>query len=407
LAGGRRILLAGLLGAILATHGQRLTGQAGSQSALSQTDLETMQAATEAMRGNRVEEAIAGFQKVTQDAPRFAPGYLNLGLAYAGVSRNQEAVVALQKAIALKPSLRGAQLFLAISLYKLNQLQPAAAAIRKETALDPRDAQAWMWQGVIDLALNRLTAAVEELDHAATLDPKNVDILYHRGHAALALSRQSYEDMFHLDPHSWHVHQVLAQADVESDRDADAATQYQLAIDSAPPQSGLYEGLGSALWRTGKFEEAEKAFEQALAIDPGDTLAMYKLGCLRVDRGDAAGGKPLLDRVAVADPTLELVAYYQGRAEAELGQDAAAVEHFKQVVAKNIDSETTKQAYFQLSRSYRHLHDDAAAAAAQAEYRKIDQQDKESLQERMQQRQQRADRDTRIPAPTQSQSSEP
>ena len=79
-------------------------------------------------------------------------------------------------------------------------------------------------------------------------------------HAALALSRQSYEDMFHLDPHSWHVHQVLAQADVESDRDADAAAQYQLAIDSAPPQSGLYEGLGSALWRTGKFEECREGF---------------------------------------------------------------------------------------------------------------------------------------------------
>ena len=400
-----RIPLVALVGLSLITWCELSIAQAGGS--LPAADIDIMQGATEAMRSNHVEDAIAGFEKITHDAPRFAPGYLNLGLAYAQLSRNQEAVTALEKAIALKPSLRGAELFLAISFYKLNQLQPAADAIRKETALAPRDAQAWMWQGVIDLAQNRLTEAVEDLDRAASLDPKSVDILYHRGHAALALSRQSYEDMFQLDPHSWHVHQVLAQADVESDRDADAVAQYQQAIDTAPPQSGLYEGLGSALWRTGKFEEAEQAFQHALSIDPGDTLAIYKLGCLRVDRGDAAGGKPLLDRVATLDPSLQLVAYYQGKAEAALGQDAAAVAHFKEVVSKNIDSETTKQAYFQLSRSYRRLHDDAAASAAQAEYRKIDQQDKESLQDRMQRRQERADRDARIPPPVQQEAGEP
>ena len=372
------------------------TRTAGAPSAAA---IEAFQAATEGMRAGRIEEAIAGFAQVTREAPRFAEAYLNLGLALAQVSRSEEAAAALEKAISLKPGLRGAHLFLAISTYKLNRLDEAAAAIRKETLLDPQAGQAWMWQGIIDLAQGELAKAVEDLDHASSLDPKSVDILYHRGRAALALSRQSYEAMFALEPNSWHVHQVLAQADVESDHDGDAVEQYRLAIAAAPPQSGLYEAMGSSLWRMGKFQEAEAAYEEALKIDPNDTLAMYKLGCLRVDRGDAVGGKPLLDRVLANDPSLKLSAYYLGRAEFALGQDEKAVEDFKRVVEENLDADTTKQAYFQLSRVYRRLHEDAAAVAAQARYRELDQQTRDVLQQKLSRHQARADRDASIPSP--------
>jgi tetratricopeptide (TPR) repeat protein len=371
-----------------------------SKSVLPSADVQTMQEATEALRSGHMDAAIAGFQKITQDAPRFAEGYLNLGLALSQVSRDQEAVAALQKATALKPSLRGAALFLAISEYRLNHFDTAALAIRKETALDPADAQAWMWQGIIDLAQAKLARAVEEFDHAYSLAPNNVDILYHRGRAALALSRQSYEDMFKLDPHSWHVHQVLAEADVESDHDADAVEQYKQAIASAPVQSGLYEAMGSSLWRSGKFQEAEQAFEEALKIDPNDTLTLYKLGCLRVDRGDAAGGKPLLLQAIAADPSLKLSSYYLGRAESELGENSQAVADFNKIIAENVDPDTTKQAYFQLSRVYRKLHDNAEAASAQATYRQLDQKSKDAMQTKVAQRRLRADRDTSIPSPS-------
>ena len=256
-----------------------------------------------------------------------------------------------------------------------------------------------MWQGIIDLARADLPAAIDALDRASMLDPKNLDILYHRGRAALALSRQSYEEIFKLDPNSWHIHQVLAQADVESDHDADAVEQYKLAIATAPVKAGLYEALGSSLWRTGKYQEAEQAYETALKLDPDDTITMYKLGCLRVDRGNAQAGKPLLEKAIAADSSLKLSAYYLGRAEAELGNDQKAVADFKMVVSDNIDPETTKQAYFQLSRSYRRLHDNAAATAAQAEYRRLDELSKQAMQDKLRRHTNRADRDTSIPAP--------
>ena len=368
----------------------------------SAADVQLFQQGSAAMRANHPDEAVEVFTRLTRQSPRFAEAYLNLGLAYTQQGRSQQAIVALQKGIALKATMRGAHLFLAIAQYKTGQFAAAAEAAEKETGLNPKDAQAWMWQGIIQLALGKDAASVEDLNRAASLQPKDVDIMYHQGRAALALSRQSYEAMFKLDPHSWHVAQVLAEAAVEQGNDADAITQFQAAIASAPPQSGLYEALGSAYWRTGKYAEAAQAYEQAVALDPDDIVSVYKLGCLRVDRGDAAGGKPLLERVAVADPSLTMTSYYLGRAEIQLGNDQAAIADLEQTIARHLDDDTEKQAYFQLSRAYRRTHNQAASEQAQQQYRLLEDKTKQEQQEKLDQRRLRGDRDVSIPPPSAS-----
>ena len=375
-------------------------------AAPSAADVAILQQGVRALQSNHPDEAIALFDKLVQQSPRFAEAYLDLGLAYAQEARSKEAIAILEKGVALKPSMRGAHLFLAISEYKVSHLEQAATAIHAETAANPKDAQAWMWQGIIDLAQDRLPQSIADLDRASSLDPNNVDILYHRGHAALELSRTSYEAMFKLDPKSWHIHQVLAEADVESGNDTDAIEQFKTTIAEAPPQSGLYEGLGSAYWRTGKYVEAQEAYERAISVDPNDSIAVYKLGCLRIDRSDAAGGKVLLQQVA-GDSSLTMTDYYLGRAEIQLGNDAAAIVDFERTIQEHLDADTTKQAYFQLSRAYRRLQNQAASERAQAEYRRLDQQSKSALQEKLIQHRLRKDRDTSIPAPAADVSNDP
>ena len=135
-----------------------------------------------------------------------------------------------------------------------------------------------------------------------------------------------------------------------------------------------------------------------MKIDPDDIVAVYKLGCLRVDRSDPAGGKALLSRVQAADPSLTMTTYYLGRAETQLGNNDAAIADFKRTIDEHLDDETTKQAYFQLSRVYRRMHDLPDSEQAQAQFRLLDQRSKEALQQKLEQRRLRADRDTSIPA---------
>src|SRR5260370_1084681 len=211
--------------------------------------------ATEAMRNGKLEEAGEGFTAVVSQAPTFAEAHLNLGLVREEQGRHEEAISSFQKALGLKPRLHGANLFLGVAYFHRNQLDKAIAAIEKETAAYPKDAPAWMWLGVVRLAQDKPEEAAGALDKAANLAPNDMDILYHRGRAHLLVSNRSYRKMFKVDPHSWRVHQVIAQADAEADRHLDAVVEYQAAIKLAPTQPGINSESSPAAfiaWKTRK-----------------------------------------------------------------------------------------------------------------------------------------------------------
>lgn len=355
--------------------------------------------ATEAMRAGRLDEAAAGFASIIGASPEFAEAHLNLGLVREEQGRNQEAIASLQKALSLKPRLRGANLFLGIAEYRLNKFDKAILALSKETSYHPEDANSWMWLGVVQLAAENPEDAVVALDKAAKLAPDNPDILYHRGRAHLLISKESYERMFHADPNSWRVHQVLAQADSESGRDTDAIAEYQAAIKLAPGQPGLHEELATAFSKSGKPDEAEAELRRELEIDPNNVLARYKLGTLEAERGEGAKGKELIEGALRENPSLKYSAYYLGRAEMELGNNAAAADAFNQAISEaGAEPEMVQQAWYQLGIVYRRLHRIEDAQKAFATFQKLKDDASQRLQERLQKK--RQSESPNAPSPT-------
>lgn len=340
--------------------------------------------ATEAMRAGHLDEAGDRFLAIAKDSPGFAEAHLNLGLVREEQGRNEEAIASLRKALTLKPRLRGANLFFAIAEYRLNHFDRAVAAVEKETSYYPSDANAWMWLGVIQLATENPEGAVIALDKAAKLAPDNVDILYHRGRAHLLVSKNSYEKMFQIDPKSWRVHQVLAQADSEADRPEDAIAEYQAAIQLAPNQPGLHDQLGTEFIKAGKLEPAEAAFQKELEIDPNNVLVRYKLGTLQVERGEGAKSKELIEGALRQNPSIRDSSYYLGRAEMELGNYTAAVDSLNRAIAaSDTDPEIVQQAWYQLGISYRHLHRIEDAQKAFATFQKLKDEEAQKQQERL------------------------
>jgi tetratricopeptide (TPR) repeat protein len=356
--------------------------------------------ATEALRAGHLDEAGDKFATITKDSPGFAEAHLNLGLIREEQGRNEEAIASLQKALTLRPRLRGANLFLAIAEYRLNHFDKAISALQKETSYYPSDANAWMWLGVVQLAAENPEDAVAALDKAAKLAPDNVDILYHRGRAHLLVSKNSYEKMFQVDPHSWRVHQVLAQADAEADRSEEAIAEYQAAIQLAPKQPGLHDELGTEYWKAGKLELAEAALQQELEIDPNNVLARYKLGQLEVGRGEGAKSKVLLEAAVRQDPSLKNSSYYLGRAEMELGNYAAAAESFERTVsAPGVDRELVQQAWYQLGVAYRHLHRVEDAQKAFTTFQRLKDEEAQEQQERLKKKREASSQSTAPSAP--------
>jgi superkiller protein 3 len=360
--------------------GSALAGQAASGIN------ERFQQATAAMRAGRLEEAKAGFSAVVKLVPTFAEAYLNLGLVLEEQGKNEEAIPNLWKALSLKPRLRGANLFLGIAEYRLNQFDDAIAALKKETTYYSTDANAWMWLGVAQLADNRPDEAAESLDRAAKLDPKNVDILYHRGRAHLLVSKESYDAMYKVDPNSWRVHQVLAQAYAESDRHEEAIAELQVAINKAPTQPGLHEALGTEYLQTGKTDLAEAEFRNELRFDPNSALALYKLGTIEIERGEAAQGKQSIEGALKKNPRLRDAEYYLGRAEMQLGNDEGAIRAFKGAINADSDPEIVQQAWYQLAVVYRRTRRLEEAKQALTMFQKLKDEATEHQQQLFQQK---------------------
>jgi len=317
-------------------------------SALGQTNSETKKTfnqGTEAMRSGALEDAANDFLKVTTLEPSFAPAYFNLGLVRLLQRQPGNAIEALNKSISLQPRQRGAHMFLGIAYYRKNDYPKALTALKKEIQFDPPNATAMMWLGVVQLAQGDAPAASATLDKAAELKPNDVDILYHRGRAHMLVSKASYEQMFHTDPNSWRVHEVLAQSYLEADRYDDAIAE----------EPGLHEELGDAYWKHVQLAEAEEAFREELKLDPEDSSAMYKLAVVSLEHSEPEVSKNLLAQVISLEPHFADAEYQLGRAEAQLGDMDAAIGDLTKAIADSgeKDTETLRQSYYQLAQVYR------------------------------------------------------
>jgi tetratricopeptide (TPR) repeat protein len=325
----------------------------------------------DALRKGKASDAVHDFQEYLRLRPGSAEGYFNLGLALQSANQLDESLAALHKAASLQPGLHGLHLFAGIVNYKLNRLSTAHDDLASETRLEPKNAAGWMWLGVVELAQSHADAAAASLDKAAALAPTNLDILYHRDRAHLLISKATYAAMFKIDPDSWRVHEVLGQADAEAFRTEDAISEFRLALRTAPHEPGLNEELGDACWTAGHLQDADASYSEEIKIDSANAIALYKLGSLRVTRGDAAAGIPLLERALALDPTISDAHYYLGKGDAALAKHDLAIEHFKLATNPQGTEELRIMAWYQLAMMYRNLRRTQESGDALATFREM------------------------------------
>ena len=331
----------------------------------------------ERLHDGRLREAATAFSLALEMDPQSAGAHLNLGLVRLQQGEVESGIEHLERAVGLKPTLRGAHLFLGIGRYRTNDYAAAKAALESELKLNPANADALMWLGVVELAQGNTIEALRALDKAADLKPGDVDILYHRGRAHMLLSKESYEQMFKVDPKSWRVHQVLAQSFTEADRLQEAISECQSAIELRPNEPGLHEQLGDIYWKQNALESAEAEFEKELEVDPRSMSATYKLAVISLERSKPAVAAALLKKVLEHSPDSPEAHYQMGRAMVQTEQNQAALQDFLFVVkghgAEQADPEILQQSYYQLAHLYRRLEKPAEAQEAMQSFVRLKQ----------------------------------
>jgi tetratricopeptide (TPR) repeat protein len=158
-------------------------------------------------------------------------------------------------------------------------------------------------------------------------DPADVEARITQG--KIYFRRASYEDarlaferVLEDDEASEAAHFYLGEIARASQRFEEAAHHYEKVSSSA-----ARKGLGEALLKLGRYDEAERALEQALSeeTEPGERAeTLYLLGSLRNERGDDAGAVAALTEAAKTDPHHPETRYLLGTTLARLGQGERA-----------------------------------------------------------------------------------
>ena len=322
-----------------------------------------------AMQAGRADEAEASYRKATEEAPTFAPGWLDLGLAQLRGGKLTAAIDSMRHALQLDPGAPGAHLFLGIAEYQTNHIPEAVADLERAAQEDASNPQAFLWLGIVELDTDHPEKATGPLDRAAELAPNDLAILDYRVQAHMAVARQSYTQIYHLDAGSWRLHRLNAQIDAQAQQHTQAIEEYQEAIKIAPKQADLYEGLGWEYRQTGQIDLAEKAFAQQLQLTPGNPIAMYNLASAQVDGGQAAAAVPLLEQVVKLYGMPTVADYYLGRAYAAAGKNDQAVAELQK--ATTLSGETERRAWYGLGQVYRQMGKTAEARAAVGKFQQL------------------------------------
>ncbi|PYU47330.1 MAG: hypothetical protein DMG53_09290 [Acidobacteria bacterium] len=149
----------------------------------------------------------------------------------------------------------------------------------------PRRSCGWELRNSLRAILQK---AVAPLDRAADLAPKDINILDYRGRAHLLVSKNSYAQMYALDPNSWRMHRLSAQIYSEANQHKEAIREFEAAVKLSPNQPDLYEelgDLGSTLVEQGKSQTGVPLLKEAVKILGGPTVADYYLGRGLADLG--------------------------------------------------------------------------------------------------------------------------
>jgi len=196
------------------------------------------------------------------------------------------------------------------------------------------------------LRLGKLAAARDFIEQALKEDPSNPDVqmtagLVYERLTDLKRAERAYATGYRLGKDDPNIQNTYAGFLCRTGK---AVEGEKLFVQVA--RSPLYQtpevaliNAGVCVRSTGDLVDAERYFNQALAIRPNLPEALLQLGNIELDRGDAGQARDSVIRYLASNPATSEVLWLGFRAERKLGNAAAAAGYARRVQAEFPNSE--------------------------------------------------------------------
>jgi tetratricopeptide (TPR) repeat protein len=222
---------------------------------------------------DKLDTAVASFQRVTRIAPNFVDAYCDLATALSRRGDLEAAVEAIQTAIDISPDFPKARVSLGSILEQQGKEAEALVAFQQALELDPNNAEANYSLGKLLMHQGRPDEAISCVQKALRVNPNFADAYYQL--AYIYLTKRDNEQ---------------------------ALENCQKALALTPQSPDVINMYGNILLTGGSPDQAIEAYEAALKIDPNLLLTNYFLGRGHQVKGNFVEAGKFFDRALAIQP---------------------------------------------------------------------------------------------------------
>jgi predicted Zn-dependent protease len=249
-----------------------------------------------------------------------------------------------------------------LAYYAEGQLKPAQQAFAEAVAEDPRDQEAAQMDGLTLFRLGRPAEAIPLLEGSRAqsdpgnrkadpnyvlalcyMDTRRFDDARHAfaaqfgfppdGAAAYLLAarmllRREYLPVAQsfaataltLQPGLPLAHALLGEIALAGNHLDDAIAAFEQERAANPMEPSVYDRLGDAYGRAGRYTEAQASLQEAVLLEPNSTGPYILLGKTMLKQGDAVGAATYLERALKMDPANYMTHSLLGQAYRVMGR---------------------------------------------------------------------------------------
>lgn len=244
---------------------------------------------------NRNEEAITSLHRALDLDDHLAFAWLSYAKALRGAGRLTEANEALNRAEAVLPSYAEPSAVRADWLNQDGNLDEARRQLKESLRRAPGRSHIWRVLGLIEDARGDKLEAQRAFQIALRLGDAKADVQQRLAQLLADSGKADEISRITAQGHQGKNESAMTQiaiglAELRRNRLGPAEDALRKAIVLAPDLTDAWNGLGSALHRSGRAVEAEKAYDQALKLSPDVAETLINRAILRREFGrkDAA-----------------------------------------------------------------------------------------------------------------------
>ena len=254
----------------------------------------------------------------------------------------KQALAQLDAAEAQQPAMPGIERLKGMAFYAEGDYTEADQALAKALQQDPKDIEAAEYRGLTLFRLGKPAAAIPVLEAIhewapgtkvdpsyvlalCYLDTRRYDDARHAfarqfgfppdsaaayllagrmllRHEFLPVAQEYAKKAVELDPRLPLSHQLLGEIALAKQDVDEAIAEFEKERDLNPLYGGIYDRLGDAYTRTGQYQKALQALQQAVLLEPNSTGPYILLGKVTLKLQDPVSAAGYLERAEKMDP---------------------------------------------------------------------------------------------------------